>query len=136
MTFNNNYGSKEVICISDDSTADVLFQYCHLIAHKFAITVENTEQKSPHISLRMAENIFNTSQVDTKLIYIDNSHPLSVNWMLWKSWFQIDSFHIESNNTDFNNSTDRIVSLWQPGAFPGTISEIVYASGKFMHQVR
>ena len=127
-----NYGTKEDLYVS--SMNDVLLQSCTFITDIFTMQIiaPTEHHHSSKISLRMSENYFvlNTTKIATKIIFIQNNVPLSLNWMLWKSWFEIDSFHIESNDSNFVQNIDRFVTLDQPAPFPGFTSENAYASGK------
>ena len=49
--------------------------------------------------------------------------------MLWKTQFQINSYHTISNNKNFTKNLDRIIDIDSQKTFPGIISETQYASG-------
>ena len=95
-----------------------------------AITVVSfVGPKSPKINLQMSQNTFslNTSDKDTKMIHFHDI--LHVSWMLWKTEFQINSYHTVSNNTNFTKYLDKIIQIDPQQTFLGTISETQYASG-------
>ena len=72
--------------------------------------------------------LLNTSDHSIKIIHFQNK--VQASWMLWKTDFQINSYHIGSSNNNFSNNINRIVSFEPKEKFHGTISEIQYASGK------
>ena len=88
------------------------------------------EPKSPEINLQMSQCNFSlkTSDKHTKIIYFH--HTLHVSWKLWKTKFQINSYHVMSNNRNFTKNLDKIIRLDDTQVtFPGTISETQFASG-------
>ena len=103
---------------------------CNFITNTTAVTtVREYSQKSPGINFRIARSSFslNTSDQHTKVIYFDGSPQGS--WMLWKTKFQINSYHTISSNKNFTKNLDKIVSYKQGVVFNVTISETQYASG-------
>ena len=54
---------------------------------------------------------------------------IHVSWILWKTEFQINSYHTISSDKNFTKNTDKIVASDQEEVFQGTISEIQFASG-------
>ena len=78
--------------------------------------------------------LLNTTEIDTKILDIQHSALWNLNWMLWKTWFRVDYFHIESNDNNFHKDIRGVVSLdTEETTFPGVISETPYASGNFTH---
>ena len=93
--------------------------------------------KPIEISLKMSESSFSLKTHDkyTKVIYRQGRAVIS--WMLWKTEFQINSFHTMSSDKNFTQNINRIVSYEHGETFSGTISETQYASGngfKFHHK--
>ena len=103
---------------------------CNFITNTTAVTVSRSEAaKSPEINFRIAQSSFllNTSDRDMKVIYFKDSPRGS--WKLWKTKFQINSYHAMSSDKNFTKDLDKIVS-YDPGErFHVTISETQYASG-------
>ena len=85
--------------------------------------------KSPEINLRISQSSFslNTSDKHTKVIYFHNT--LQDSLMLWKTEFQINSYHMMSNDTNFTKYLNKVIQFDPQRMFPGTISETQYASG-------
>ena len=81
------------------------------------------------INLRMAQSTFslNTSDQSIKLIHFQ-IHP-RVFWKLWKTEFQINSYHTISSDNNFTKNLDKIVSFESGETYHGTISETQFASG-------
>ena len=103
---------------------------CIFITNITAVTVPSGHTpKSPEINFRIAQSSFslNTSDQKTKVIYFQGI-PRGL-WMLWKTKFQINSFHTISSNKNFTKNLDKIVSYDLYQTFHGTISETQYASG-------
>ena len=80
------------------------------------------------VELRMTQNSYslNTSYNDTVINIIGGP---KVSWMLWKTEFQINSYHINSSSKNFTRDINKIVSISPQETFHGTISENKYASG-------
>ena len=70
--------------------------------------------------------LLNTSD-QAKIIYFVGS-PIG-SWMLWKTEFQVNSYHTISTDKNFTKNLDRIVSFEPTQTYQGTISETQYASG-------
>ena len=85
--------------------------------------------KSPEINLRMSKTYFSLKSSDnnTKITHFFNI--LQMSWMLWKTEFQINSYHTMSSYKNFTNNIDRIVSFEPGETYHGTISKTQYASG-------
>ena len=111
-------------------TKDILLQMCNFTTNTTAVTItRNYPSKCPEINLRMAQSSFslNTSDQQTKVIHFSGSPKGS--WMLWKTKFQINSYHTMSSNKNFIKNLDKIVSYDPSKTFHLTISETQYASG-------
>ena len=78
---------------------------------------------------RMSQSSFLLKTNDTSKKIIGFQEQLQVSWMLWKTTFQINSYHIMSNNTNFTKNLDKIIWIQPQRTFQGTISETQYASG-------
>ena len=116
-----------------DPPIDIQLQMCHFMTNITAVTITSHHgPKSPEFNLRMAQSSFslNTSDKNTKIIHFGGTPHGS--WMLWKTEFQINSYHTMSNDTNFADNIDRIVSFEYQEAFHGTISETQYASGNIV----
>ena len=103
---------------------------CKYITTTTAVTIfRGSTSKSPEINFRIGQSSFslNTSDQQTKVIYFRGTPKGS--WMLWKTKFQINSYHTISSNENFTKYLDKIVSFDSGQTFHGTISEIQYASG-------
>ena len=103
---------------------------CNFTSNTTAVTIARTEApKSPKINLRMAKSSFslNTSDQHTEIIYFYGSPQGS--WKLWKSKFQLNSYHAISSDKNFTKNLDKIVSYDHGVTFHVTISETQYASG-------
>ena len=103
---------------------------CNFTTNTTAVTIARTEApKSPKINLRMAQSSFslNTSDQHMKIIYFSGSPQGS--WKLWKTKFQINSYHTVSSDINFTKNLDKIVAYDYGETFYGTISESQYASG-------
>ena len=87
------------------------------------------EPKAPEINLRMSQCSFSlkTSDKQTKIIYFYNT--LQVSWIMWKTEFQINSYHTKSSDKNFTKNLDKIIQIDPEGTFPGIILETQYASG-------
>ena len=88
------------------------------------------ESRFNEINIRMLKSSFSlkTSDQHTKVIHFQGGTAL-VSWMLWKSKFQVNSYHTMSSDKNFTNNINRIVSLDPGETFDGTITETQYASG-------
>ena len=84
---------------------------------------------SPEINFRIAKSSFslNTSDQDMKIIYFNG--PLQGSWKLWKTKFQINSYHTISSDKNFTKNLDKIVSHDHGYTLHVQISETQYASG-------
>ena len=103
---------------------------CNFITNTTAVTMSRGSiPKSPEINFRIAHSSFslNTSDQHMKVIYYKG--PPLISWMLWKTKFQINSYHTMSSNKNFTKNLDKIVSYDYGETFHGTISETQYASG-------
>ena len=111
-------------------TKDILLQMCNFTTNTTAVTIARTyAAKSPEINFRIAQSSFslNTSDQQTKVIYFSGLPKGS--WMLWKSKFQLNSYHTMSSNKNFIKNLDKIVSHESGYTFHVQISETQYASG-------
>ena len=81
------------------------------------------------INFRIAQSSFslNTSKQQTKIFFFE--HIQQILWMLWKTKFQINSYHTVSSDKNFTKNLDKIVSYDQGETFHGAILETQYASG-------
>ena len=107
-----------------------MLQNCNFVTNTTTVTVDIVDTpKSPEINLRIAQSSFslNTSDQQTKVIYFQGRRQGS--WMLWKTKFQINSYHTMSSDKNFIKHLDKIVSYDRREKFHGTISETQYASG-------
>ena len=107
-----------------------MLQICNFTTNTTAVKISRDKgPKSPEINFRIAQSSFslNTSDQDMKIIYF-NGEPQG-SWMLWKTTFQINSYHTISSNKNFTKNLDKIVSYDPQETFHGTISETQYASG-------
>ena len=103
---------------------------CDVTTNITAVTVVAPEEpKSRVINLRMSRCTFavKTSDKHTRVFYFHNTFQVS--WKLWKTEFQINSYHTMSNNTNFTKNVDKIIWIDPQQTFHGTISETQYASG-------
>ena len=103
---------------------------CNFTTNTTAVTISRHEaSKSPEINFRIAQSSFslNTSDQDVKIIYF--SGPPQGSWMLWKTKFQLNSYHAMSSDKNFTKNLDKIVSYDPQQTFHGRISETQYASG-------
>ena len=111
-------------------TRDILLQMCSFITNITAVTVSiHYTPQSPKMNFRIAQSSFSiyTSDQQTKVIHF--SGPTQGSWMLWKTTFQINSYHIMSSDKNFTKNLDKIMSYDTGEIFHGNISEIQYASG-------
>ena len=103
---------------------------CNFMTNTTAVTISRYyTPKSPEINLRMAQSSFslNTSDQDMKIIYFSGSPQGS--WKLWKTKFQLNSYHTMSSDKNFTKNLDKIISYDPEQTFHVTISETQYASG-------
>ena len=103
---------------------------CNFTTNTTAVTVaRDYTPTSPEINFRIAQSSFslNTSDQQTKVVHFDG-RPQGL-WMLWKTKFQINSYHMMSSDKNFTKNLDKIVSYDSRETFHGTISETQYASG-------
>ena len=125
--FKQNYG---VVDFYAADSKDILFQMCNFTTDTTAVTIARSNAPtSPEITFRIAQSSFslNTSDQQTKVIHFKGIPRGS--WMLWKTKFQINSYHTISSNKNFTQNLDKIVSYDLYQTFHGTISETQYASG-------
>ena len=111
-------------------TNDLLLQTCSFITNSTAVTIQiEYSLTSPDINFRISQSSFslNTSDQETKVIHFEGRPQLS--WRLWKTKFQMNSYHTISSNKNFTKNLDKIVSYSPRETFQGTISETQYASG-------
>ena len=122
--FKQNY---EGVVLYIRQTLDILLQICNFTTNTGAVTLDGLY--TPEINFRIAQSSFslNTSDQQTKVIYF-NGRPQG-SWMLWKTEFQINSYHTISSNKNFTQNLDKIVSYDPMERFHGTIPETQYASG-------
>ena len=109
---------------------NVSIQSCRFVSVDTAVPIMISYESSLNeITLRMADGYFslNTSDKNIKIIHFQGKEQVS--WMLWKTEFQINSYHTISSYKNFTNDTDRIVSFEPGETYHGTISETQYASG-------
>ena len=108
-----------------------MLQRCNFTTNTTAVTIARTEgPKSPEINLRMAQSSFslNTSDKQTKIIHFRGWPQGS--WMLWKTKFQLNSYHAMSSDKNFTKNLDKIVSVdYGHTLHYVQISETQYASG-------
>ena len=81
------------------------------------------------VHLRMSQSSFTltTSDQSTKIIHFQIHLPVS--WMLWKTEFQINSYHTTSSDENFTKQLNRIMSYDAAHSYHGTVAETQYASG-------
>ena len=109
----------------------ILLQMCNFTTNTTAVTTARSfAPKSPEINFRIAQSSFslNTSDQQTKVIRFIGRPPGS--WLLWKTKFQLNSYHTISSDKNFIKNLDKFVSYDMGQTFHGTISETPYASGK------
>ena len=107
-----------------------MLQRCHFFTNITAVAIVSDHRTKPiEINLRMAKSSFSLKTHDKYTEIIDRQGEAQISWMLWKTEFQINSFHIMSNYKNFTQSINRIVSYETGQTFHGTISETQYASG-------
>ena len=70
-----------------------------------------------------------TSEQETKIIHFQSK---AVSWKLWKTEFQINSYHAMSSDKNFTKNIKKIVSYDIGEIYQGTISETQYASGNIV----
>ena len=102
---------------------------CNFTTNTKAVTIVGLEPKYPEINFRIALSSFsvNTSDQQTKVISF-RGEPQGL-WMLWKTKFQLNSYHTMSSDKNFKKNLDKIVSYDSSKTFHVTISETQYASG-------
>ena len=103
---------------------------CNFVTNTTAVTLaRGSTPKSPEINFRMGKSSFSvtTSDKQTKVIYFKGRAKII--WKLWKTKFQINSYHTISSNKNFTKYLDKIVSYDATQTFYGTVSETQYASG-------
>ena len=108
-------------------------QSCHFDTQFTAVSI--VASSSIEINLRMSQSCFliKTSNPETKIIYFQSFAQVS--WRLWKTEFQLNSYHTVSNDKNFIKNQNKIVS-YDPGEiYSGTTSETQYASGKNVRSV-
>ena len=102
---------------------------CNFTTNTTAVTIaRHVAPTSPKINFRIAQSSFslNTSDQDMKIIYFSD---MQGSWMLWKTKFQINSYHAMSSDKNFTKNLDKIVAYDYRETFYGTILESQYASG-------
>ena len=98
---------------------------CNFTTNTTAVTIARIQSPtSPESSFSL-----NTSHQHMKVIHFSGRPQGS--WMLWKTKFQIDSYHTMSSNKNFTKNLDKIVSYQTGHTFHVTISETQYASGNY-----
>ena len=103
---------------------------CNFTSNTTAVSIARDEEpKSPEINFRMAQSSFSLNTSDQDMKIIDFSGSPQGSWMLWKTKFQINSYHTMSSDKNFTKNLDKIVSYDPCQTFHGTISETQYASG-------
>ena len=125
--FKQNYGSVDLYA---DQTKDILLQMCNFTTNTTAVTISrNQGPKSPAINFRIAQSSFslNTSDQQTKIINFLG--PPKGSWKLWKTKFQLNSYHAISSDKNFTKNLDKIVSHDYGYTLNVQISETQYASG-------
>ena len=104
---------------------------CNFTTNTTAVTLARIKApKSPEIIFRIAHSSFslNTSDQHTKVIYFKGKPQGS--WMLWKTKFQLNSYHAMSSDKNFTKNLDKIVSRdYGYTLHHVQISETQYASG-------
>ena len=122
-TFTQNFGGISVI--EAQLSNKILFQKCNFVTNITAVQILAAQNPS-QCTLRMTHCSFilNTSDSATKIIYTYGKITLA--WVLWKTSFHINNYHMLSSDRNFTNSIKTI-----PGGaeFKGSISETPYASG-------
>ena len=124
----HNDGSNEALML--DGNTDILFEMCYLTTNITAVYFHgNAGPKPTEVNLRMSQSNFTlkTTDKNTKIIYFENELQLS--WMIWKTEFQINSYHTISSDKNFTNNIDKIITIYPQGPFTGTITVTRYASG-------
>ena len=58
-----------------------------------------------------------------------SDNNMQVFWMLWKTEFQLNSYHTKSSDKNFTKNINKIITMNPQTPFKGTISEAQYASG-------
>ena len=114
-----------------------MFEDCHFITNITALRFYSSEEAKPNdINLRMAQSYFTlkTSDKNTKIIYFEKE--LQVPWKLWKTEFQINTYHTMSSDKNFAKNINKIIMVDQQQMFQGTISETEYASGNYWEWFR
>ena len=103
---------------------------CNFTTNATAVTITRTDAPtSPEINFRIAQSSFSLNTSDQQIKFIHFKGRLRGSWMLWKTKFQINSYHTISSNKNFTKNLDKIVSYDLYQTFNGTISETQYASG-------
>ena len=94
-----------------------------------AVTVEGKHgPEPPEFNLRMSQTNFSLKTSDKRMRAID-FHSRRGSWKLWKTEFQINSYHAMSSEKSFTKNIDKIMAYDQVETFQVTISETKYASG-------
>ena len=93
------------------------------------MTVVTIEHQVNDINMRMSKTSFSLKTIDqrTKIIHLQGKSEVA--WLLWKTEFQINSYHTMSSNKNFTQNINRIMSVAPGQTFHGRISETQYASG-------
>ena len=107
-----------------------MFERCHFSTNITAVLFYGNEGPKPtEMNLRISQSSFSLKSRDknAKIFYLQNT--LQVSWMLWKTEFQLNSYHTKSSDKNFTKNLDRIITIDNQQTFPGTISETQYASG-------
>ena len=103
---------------------------CNFTTNTTAVTIVRNEAPKPlEINFGIAQSSFslNTSDQQTRVIYFRG--PPQGSWMLWKTKFQLNSYHAMSSDKNFIKNLDRIVSHDMGETLHVQISETQYASG-------
>ena len=122
--FKQTKGNQQALYLSQ--TKDISLQSCRFDTQFTAVTIVTSYEHDFHdIHLRMSQSSFTLHTSDQSVKVIDFQNDLSVSWKLWKTEFQINSYHTMSSDKNFTKQINRIVSYDNPG----TIAETQYASG-------
>ena len=98
-----------------------------------AVNIIGNREHEP-INFRISHSSFLTDTSDKDIKVINIGGEPQVSWMLWKTDFQINSYHMKSSDKNFPHNLNKIVSYGPRKTLPGTISENQYASGKALNR--
>ena len=122
-TFTQNGGAESVI--DGLFSNKILLQNCNFVTNITAVRIYAPQNPS-QCTLRMTHCSFILHTSDSATKFIDFIHKITLAWVLWKTSFQINNYHMLSSDKNFTNS---IKTISRGVEFEGSISETPYASG-------